>query len=70
MSGGAATIKQFIDAELIDDFTLHIAPVLLGSGVRLLEQLGPGRLKLEQSDANHSPLVTHVRYKVLTGTPG
>ena len=66
ISGGAATIRQFIEAGLVEELTLHIAPVLLGTGVRLLEQLGPGQLKLEQAEVSHSPLVTHVKYNVVT----
>ncbi len=46
-------------------FTLHIAPVLLGTGVRLLDQLAPDKLSMEQLKASSSPLVTHITYKVL-----
>lgn len=67
VSGGAATIRQFIEAGLIDEFTLHIAPVLLRTGIRLFERLGPGHLALEQSEVSNSPLVTHIKYKVVTG---
>ena len=65
ISGGGATIRQFIEAGLVEEITLHIAPALLGSGVRLFEPLGPGQLRLEQARVSHSPLVTHVTYKVL-----
>src|ERR1035438_10335429 len=36
LSGGPDTIRQFIDARLIDEMHLAIAPVLLGEGERLL----------------------------------
>jgi dihydrofolate reductase len=65
VSGGAATIRRFIEAGPIDEFTLHIAPVLLGNGVRLLDHLGPADLELEQLEASNSPLVTHIRYRVV-----
>lgn len=65
VSGGAATIREFINAGLIEEITLHIAPVLLGSGLHLLEQLDPGLLRLEQAEVSHSPLVTHVKYKAV-----
>ena len=64
VSGGAATIRQYIEAGVIEEFTLHIAPVVLGAGLRLLEQLGPGQLQLEQDSVLDSPLVTHMTYKV------
>ncbi|MBI3145403.1 MAG: dihydrofolate reductase family protein [Pseudogulbenkiania sp.] len=69
ISGGAATIRQYLAAGLIDEFTLHLAPVLLGSGVRLFDQLGPDQLTVEQTAVSHSPLVTHVTYRVVTGAP-
>jgi dihydrofolate reductase len=65
ISGGAQTIRQCIEAGLIDDCTLHVAPVLLGEGIRLFEQLGRDRFAVEQVDASYSPLVTPIRYRVI-----
>ena len=65
VSGGAETIWQFIEAGLIDEFTLHIAPLLLGTGIRLLDHIDPARLTLEQAGASSSPLVTHINYRVV-----
>jgi dihydrofolate reductase len=39
LGGGAATIRAFLDAGLVDDMHVAIAPVLLGDGERLFEQL-------------------------------
>ena len=64
ISGGAATIRQFIATGLVDDFTLHIAPVLLGAGVRLFDQLEHGDLEAEVVGTTSSPFVTHIRYAV------
>jgi dihydrofolate reductase len=64
VSGGAATIRQFIEAGLIEEFTLHVAPALLGTGLRLFEQVGPRDLRVEQTQVQHSPLVTHLKYRV------
>lgn len=69
ISGGADTIRQYLAAGLIDEFTLHLAPVLLGSGVRLFEHLTPEQLRVEQTEVSHSPLVTHVSYRVVTDAP-
>ena len=65
ISGGAYTIKEYISAGLIDEFTLHIAPMLLGEGVRLLDRFSRDKLKLEQVSAVGSKLVTHVTYRVV-----
>jgi dihydrofolate reductase len=65
ISGGAATIRQFAAAGLVDDFTIHIAPLLLGAGMRLFDQFGTVDIRLQQAAVSHSPLVTHVRYDVI-----
>jgi dihydrofolate reductase len=60
---GGAVIRQFLASDLIDDFTLSIVPVLLGDGIRLFEDGGPGkRLRLEASQAFPSGLV-QTRYQ-------
>ncbi|SDT16003.1 dihydrofolate reductase family protein [Microterricola viridarii] len=63
IAGGASTVQQALAAGLLDELRLHIAPVVLGAGERLLE--GVGDVQLEQFGVTSSPLVTHVRYKVL-----
>ncbi|HJZ43418.1 MAG TPA: dihydrofolate reductase family protein [Hyphomicrobiaceae bacterium] len=65
VSGGADTIQQFRRAGLIDEITLHIAPVLLGDGLRLFDTLRPSDVKLEQQGVRFSALVTHIDYRVV-----
>ncbi len=65
ISGGAYTIKEYIQAGLIDEFTLHIAPMLLGEGARLLDRFSRDKLKIEQIEATGSELVTHISYRVV-----
>ncbi len=56
----SATSKHFAHpASLIDDFTVHGAPALLGAGKRLFEQLGATTLAAEATAASHLPLVSH-----------
>jgi dihydrofolate reductase len=62
IAGGASTVQQYLRAGLIDELRLHIAPVILGSGERLLD--GVGDLKLEQVSVSSSKLVTHITYRV------
>jgi dihydrofolate reductase len=62
IAGGASTIRQAFAAGAIDEITLDIGPALLGSGERLFDGVAdPG---LEQVDVTHSPLATHVHYRV------
>ena len=39
LGGGASTIRQFLEDDLVDDLHLVIAPVLLGSGERLFDHI-------------------------------
>jgi dihydrofolate reductase len=39
LGGGVATIRQYLQARLVDEMHLAIAPVLLGSGEHLLAGL-------------------------------
>lgn len=63
IAGGAATIQQYLAAGLLDELYLHIVPVLLGDGLRLLENVGDPTL--EPVTVVASPAVTHVRYRVV-----
>ena len=65
ISGGAETIKQYLDAGHVDEFTLHVAPVILGEGVRLFHRLKREKLKFEQTASSASKLVTHISYRVV-----
>ena len=55
-------MQQYLAAGLLDELYLHIAPVVLGAGERLLENVGDP--KLEPVEVIASPAVTHVRYRV------
>src|SRR2546421_9211259 len=55
LGGGAATIQQYLAAGLVDEIVISIAPVLLGSGTRLFDNLGDAPQKLEQDDAVAQP---------------
>ena len=63
VAGGASAVQQYLAAGLLDELFLHVAPVLLGSGERLLENVGDP--VLEPVNAIHSPAVTHVKYRVV-----
>jgi dihydrofolate reductase len=67
LGGGAATIRQYLQAGLIDELHLAVSPILLGAGESLLE--GIDLLALGYRVAEHvpSPAATHV---VLRRTAG
>ena len=62
IAGGASTVQQYLASGLLDELYLHIVPVMLGAGERLLE--GVGDLRLEPLDVSGTRLVTHLRYRV------
>jgi dihydrofolate reductase len=62
IAGGAHAIQQFIAADLLDELYLHIVPVVLGAGERLLENVGNPTLQPVKVIA--SPAVTHVKYRI------
>jgi dihydrofolate reductase len=63
IAGGAHTVQQFIAAGLLDKLYLHIVPIVLGAGDRLLENVGDPRL--EPIKVVASPAVTHVKYRIV-----
>jgi dihydrofolate reductase len=63
IGGGASAVQQYLKAGLLDELQLHIAPVLLGDGVRLFDGLGIEPAALEVTRVIASPRVTHLRYR-------
>jgi dihydrofolate reductase len=65
IAGGAEVAQQYLAAGHVDEMLLHVAPVLLGDGVRLFERLGDDLPQLEIAEVIPAPDVTHVRYRVV-----
>ena len=65
VAGGADAIQQSFRAGLLDELQIHLVPVLLGDGVRLLDNLGATQAGLELDRVVDSPAVTHLRYRVV-----
>jgi dihydrofolate reductase len=62
VAGGADVAQQYLAAGLLDELQVHVAPVLLGGGVRLFGDGATGRL--ERTRLVESPSgVTHLRYR-------
>ena len=65
VAGGADVAQQYLKAGLLDELQLHLVPVLLGDGVRLLDLIG-APVRLERTRVIESPTgVTHLRYGVV-----
>ncbi len=61
---GADTIQQLLNAGLLDELSVDIAPVLLGSGVRLFDHLAGTPTVLGNPTVIAGAGVTHLRYPV------
>jgi dihydrofolate reductase len=62
IAGGASIVQQALNAGLVDEFQVNVAPILLGGGVRLF---GDSRPKIELTRVVDSPHVTHLKYRVV-----
>jgi dihydrofolate reductase len=62
---GASVAQQALRAGLVDELYLHIAPILLGDGVRLFEHLGEEAISLRKISSLDAEDTTHLRFEVL-----
>jgi dihydrofolate reductase len=68
VAGGASVVRQALASGELDELTLHLVPLFLGSGERLFD--GSAGVALAPLEAEHSPRATHVRYRVGEHLPG
>jgi dihydrofolate reductase len=61
--GGADVIRQALDAGLVDELTIVVAPFVLGGGKRLFEGFGKS-LDLEHVGVRQSQYATFIDYRV------
>ncbi|QBS45284.1 dihydrofolate reductase family protein [Nocardia sp. CS682] len=66
IAGGAAAVRQYLAAGLLDELVLHLVPVVMGSGERLLE--GLSGIDMEPVETIASPTVTHLRFRIRSGS--
>jgi dihydrofolate reductase len=62
---GSHIVRQALKDGLIDEFQIDLAPVLLGTGIRLFEPVGIEPVKLEIIRVMTAPTVTHLKYRVV-----
>ena len=61
---GANIAKQCVDEELLDEIIIHVAPVLVGDGVRLFERAGGEPVKLVPISSVDEGSMTVLHYSV------
>jgi dihydrofolate reductase len=65
--GGAALLRQYLEAGLVEELTITIAPVLLGAGKRLFDGITRTDIDFERYAVVESPFATHLRFRVARG---
>ena len=63
--GGANVGQQYLAAGLVDEVSLHLVPVLFGTGLRMFERLGERHLRLEPISVVNTPTAIHARYRIV-----
>ena len=62
---GAEVARQCLDAGVLDEILVFIAPVLLGDGVRMFSDAGGTNVKLERLSVTHAPQATNIWFRVV-----
>ncbi len=62
---GADTARQCLEANLLDELVVHIAPVLLGDGVRFFGRPGADPVELERIELDGPGQITDIRFRVV-----
>ncbi len=65
VAGGANVVQQYLRSGLLDEFQVHVCPVLMGDGIRLFDDLGPHHIELEIVRVVESEAVTHLKYRAV-----
>ena len=58
------TIQQYLNAGLVDEFSLAISPVMFGGGTRLFDHVDASSVALEPTRSEATPRATHLTYAV------
>jgi dihydrofolate reductase len=60
---GAEVGQNLLRAGLLDEISVHVVPVLFGTGTRLFDQIG-AHVELERLEVIDTPNVVHMRFRV------
>jgi dihydrofolate reductase len=63
--GGANIAAQFVKLGLVDEISIHLVPVLFGSGIRLFEHLDSEHVQLEMTEVIETKEAVHLRFRVV-----
>jgi dihydrofolate reductase len=69
IGGGARTAQQYLRAGLVDEMQVHVAPLLLGAGERLFEDVGSALAPFECVALESSSAVAHFTWRRVGPAP-
>jgi dihydrofolate reductase len=62
IAGGASAVRQALQAGVLNELVLDVAPVLLGEGERIFDDVP--KFRAEVVEAATSPMATHIVYRI------
>ncbi|WP_205602532.1 dihydrofolate reductase family protein [Chelativorans alearense] len=65
---GADVVRQCVEAGLVGEILIHVAPILLGDGVRLFSRPGMELVKLERTELSEAGQITNMRFRLAKGS--
>jgi riboflavin biosynthesis pyrimidine reductase len=66
---GATVWREFLEAGLVDEILVHVAPVLLGDGIRLYDVPGTRLIELELTESVQIGKLAQLKFKVKKAAP-
>jgi dihydrofolate reductase len=63
--GAPKIAQQCLKAGLVDEIAIDLVPVILGTGIRLFDNLGTQTIELESQNVAEAAGVTHLMYRVI-----
>ena len=64
IAGGSEMIQQYLNAGLVDEFSIALSPVIFGAGTRLFDQVDASSVALEPIRSEATERATHLTYAV------
>ena len=63
--GGADIGRQYIQAGLVDELSIHLVPVLFGSGIQMFAHLGEMHIQLKPAQVIETPEAIHLQFRMV-----
>jgi len=62
---GASIDQQALNAGLVDEIMIHLAPILIGKGIRLFDNLKTRDIEFERTELVATGGITSVRFRII-----